>query len=88
MDDVVGKLADADGHVRRAALHVLAELSPELAATHAENMLGDPHKDVVTMALEILRARHTIEEVAAMAAMPEVQEFLEAWRRADRGDRD
>ncbi|MBM4091025.1 MAG: hypothetical protein FJ276_16625 [Planctomycetes bacterium] len=66
LDDVIGKLADADGHVRRAALRVLAEFSPELAATHAETMLGDPHNDVVTMALEILRARRTLEEVAAM----------------------
>ncbi|MCA8070583.1 KAP family P-loop NTPase fold protein [Burkholderia vietnamiensis] len=36
--------------------------------------------------LEAFRAR--VEAIAAVGESPEVQEFLEAWQRADRGDRD
>jgi hypothetical protein len=37
------------------------------------------------MDLDAFRPR--VEAVAAAGASPEVQEFLEAWQRADRGDR-
>ena len=38
--------------------------------------------------LDLGAFRQRVEEVAATTASPEVVEFLEAWRRADRGDRD
>jgi hypothetical protein len=38
------------------------------------------------MDLDAFRPR--VEALASAGGNPEVQEFLEAWRRADRGDRD
>lgn len=38
--------------------------------------------------IDIQAFRKRVEEVAAQGTSPEVQEFLDAWRRADRGDDD
>jgi len=77
---------------------VLARAFTSYAWTHSMGFagMGDAvakrvtrvHPEGMERLLDVVVFRARVEAVAAEAGSPEVKEFLEAWQRADRGERD